>query len=114
MNYVADVLKRHIGRVPAAILASMVLVSLLGAALDACHQPQRPQRPVEAPGQATQGPVPAQCLQEGAPVPASCQGTLPECLQEDGSGPGVMCHWTAPTTGSLWYNDGDESNDDPA
>lgn len=100
-----------IDRVSGAIIASMVLVSLWGAA---CDLRKPAQQPTGRPSLATRAPHwtgPSSCLVEGFGHPGSCRGGLPECEQEDGSGPGVWCFWTDPDTGDIWFNDGDETND---
>lgn len=74
-------------------------------------QAQRPERPAETSVLVTQPPAytgPAWCLEWGVGQPESCRGELPECLQEDGSGPGVMCWFTDPDHGKLWLQYGDD------
>lgn len=74
-------------------------------------QAQRPERPVEAPELVTRPTGytgPASCLVWGVGQPESCRGELPECLEEDGSGPGITCWFTDPDHGKLWLQTGDD------
>lgn len=101
-------------RAPYALLMGMVLTGLFGVALDLkgwLDQGKRPEMPVTGVHTATQAPAytgPAWCLEWGVGQPEACRGELPECLAEDGSGPGVMCWFTDPDHGKLWLQYGDD------
>lgn len=96
----------------------VVLVAWLALDLPMGPSPDQPKRSQTAVDEINSGVQPgtyldgALCLVEGVGHPEGCRGGLPECLQEDGSGPGIMC-WYTSSTGLLWLNDGDESNDRP-
>lgn len=97
-----------------SLLMAMIIVGLFGAGMDllrGCDQDKRPESSVTAVPTAAQGPGytgPAWCLEWGVGQPESCRGNLPECLAEDGSGPGVMCWFTDPDHGKLWLQYGDD------
>lgn len=113
IKYTQYMIKRHVGRTAAALLAAAVLLSGLGAAADLARDlRQRSESPQERPGLVRQAPHyqgPTWCLVEGVGQPEACRGGLPDCLQEDGSGPGVWCWFTS--DGKLWFQDGSEDND---
>lgn len=107
MEAVKDTLVR---RLPLALWAAAILISLFGAVLDLVpDQAQRPVSHQERSAIYTQPPAytgPAECLVEHVGQSEGCRGELPECLQEDGSGPGVLCWFTS--DGLLWLQDGQD------
>lgn len=109
-------MKRNIaGETAFSLVLAMILVGLLGltmALVQAVDQAKRPERPaagLDHPVPAVTTVPEALCLVEGVVQPETCRGTLPECLAEDGSGPGVRCWFTGEE--GIWFNDGDETND---
>lgn len=105
-------IKKWFSRGMDAMLISMVILAVFGAASEGWrqYQAQRPERPATNIHTGTQPALDPTCLIEGYGQPEGCRGGLPECLQEDGSGPGVWCFWTDPDTGAIWFNDGNEDD----
>jgi hypothetical protein len=86
--------------------AATMLIMLLGSSCKAAPDVMPPQSPVAS---AAQSPA---CTVEAYPVPAECVVVrpLPWCLQEDDAIDGVTgpaCYWRDPSSGAIWFNDGD-------
>ena len=102
-------IKRLLNQLPYAILAGILAVTGVGIVSQVARELRQAESPTGGLGQGTQRPHytgAAECLTQGSGHPESCRGELPECEQEDGSGPGVMCWFTS--DGLLWLQTGDD------